>query len=91
VADLAFENDVEALMMVRRMFNYLPAEQPRRCRRCAGRRSGERLDYSLNTLVPDNPNKPYDIKELIRKTSTTTTSSRSSGQRQEHRGRLRPQ
>src|SRR6185437_3323073 len=25
----------------------------------------ERIDYSLDTLIPDNPNKPYDIKELI--------------------------
>ena len=25
----------------------------------------EREDTSLDTLVPDNPNKPYDIKELI--------------------------
>jgi propionyl-CoA carboxylase beta chain len=27
----------------------------------------DREDYSLDTLIPDNPNKPYDIKELIRK------------------------
>ena len=27
--------------------------------------SSTRIDYSLDTLVPDNPNKPYDIKELI--------------------------
>ena len=27
----------------------------------------EREDESLDTLIPDNPNKPYDIKELIPK------------------------
>ncbi|MFM8665105.1 MAG: acyl-CoA carboxylase subunit beta, partial [Betaproteobacteria bacterium] len=65
VADLAFENDVEALLMLRRFFNYLPLnnrEKP------PVRPSGDpanRLDHSLDTLVPDNPNKPYDIKELI--------------------------
>jgi len=30
--------------------------------------SVDEADYSLDTLIPDNPNKPYDIKELIRKT-----------------------
>ncbi len=67
VADLAFENDVEAIAMLRRFFNYLPLnnrEKP------PVRRSGDapdRIDMSLDTLVPDNPNKPYDIKELIYK------------------------
>src|ERR1700741_3255945 len=68
VADLAFDNDVEALLMLRRLYNYLPlnnrAKPP-------SRPSGdppERVDLSLDTLVPDNPNRPYDIKELIAKT-----------------------
>ncbi|WP_374660052.1 acyl-CoA carboxylase subunit beta [Inhella sp.] len=67
VADLAFENDVEALLMLRRFFNYLPLsnrEKP------PIRRSGDpagRVDESLDTLVPSNPNQPYDIKELITK------------------------
>jgi len=67
VADLSFENDVDALLMLRRFFNYLPLnnrEKP------PVRRSGDvpdRIDPSLDTLVPDNPNKPYDIKELILK------------------------
>jgi propionyl-CoA carboxylase beta chain len=67
VADLAFENDVDALLMVRRLYSYLPLnnrEAP------PVRRSGDpadREDHSLDTLVPDNPNKPYDIKELIHK------------------------
>ena len=33
------------------------------------RKSGDptdRMDFSLDTLVPDNPNKPYDMKELLR-------------------------
>ena len=68
VADLAIENDVDALLMARRLFNYLPLnnrEKP------SVRRSGDpadRIELSLDTLVPDNPNKPYDIKELIVKT-----------------------
>ncbi len=67
VADLAFENDVEALAEIRRLFNFLPLSN----------RSGvpqrptddpiDRAEQSLNTLVPANPNKPYDIKELLEK------------------------
>ncbi|MCP5340201.1 MAG: acyl-CoA carboxylase subunit beta [Steroidobacteraceae bacterium] len=65
VADLAFENDVEALLMMRRFFNYLPANNREKA---PLRDSGDpihREDFSLDTLVPDNPNKPYDMKELI--------------------------
>jgi propionyl-CoA carboxylase beta chain len=67
VADLAFENDVEAILMLRRFFNYLPLNNREKPPvRPSGDPAG-RLDMSLDTLVPDNPNKPYDIKELIYK------------------------
>ena len=65
VADLAFENDIEALLMTRRFFNFLPSnnrEGPPK-RDTADLQS--RSEQSLDTLVPDNPNQPYDIKELI--------------------------
>jgi propionyl-CoA carboxylase beta chain len=71
VADLACENDVEALLMLRRLFNYLPLnnrEAPPVRRGPDGGDPPDRLDHSLDTLVPDSPNKPYDIKELIHKT-----------------------
>ena len=69
VADLAFENDVEALLMLRRFFNYLPLnnrEKPPVRRDATIRPTASTM--SLDTLVPDNPNKPYDMKELIIKT-----------------------
>jgi propionyl-CoA carboxylase beta chain len=68
VADLAFENDVDALLMLRRFFNYLPLNNKEKAPIRPTPDPAERLDYSLDTLVPDNPNKPYDIKELITKT-----------------------
>jgi propionyl-CoA carboxylase beta chain len=67
VADLAFENDVEAILMTRRFFNYLPLSNRERAPLRPSGDPAERLDYSLDTLVPENPNKPYDIKELILK------------------------
>ncbi len=68
VADLAFENDVEALLMLRRFVNYLPLSNKERPPIRPSADPADRLDPSLDTLVPDNPNKPYDIKELIIKT-----------------------
>ncbi len=65
VADLAFENDVEALLRLREFFDYLPLSNKEKPPLRPTRDPADRLDYSLDTLVPDNPNKPYDIKELI--------------------------
>ena len=67
VADNAYENDVEALLQLRRMMDFLPAsnrEQPP-VRPTAD--PADRPEPSLDTLIPDNPNKPYDMKELILK------------------------
>ena len=68
VADLAFENDVDALAMLRRFFNYLPLNNREQAPLRPSDDPAERIDRSLDTLVPDNPNKPYDMKELIVKT-----------------------
>ncbi|MDE2453066.1 MAG: methylmalonyl-CoA carboxyltransferase, partial [Burkholderiales bacterium] len=65
VADLAFENDVEAILMLRRFFNYLPLNNREPPPLRASGDPAERLEPSLDTLVPDNPNQPYDIKELV--------------------------
>jgi propionyl-CoA carboxylase beta chain len=67
VADLAFENDVEAMLMVRALLSYLPASNKEKPPLVPTDDPADRLDPSLDTLVPDNPNKPYDIKELIYK------------------------
>jgi propionyl-CoA carboxylase beta chain len=67
VCDLAFENDVEAIMMLRRFFNYLPLSNKEKPPILRSARRNEAPDYSLDTLVPANPNQPYDMHELIRK------------------------
>ncbi len=68
VADLAFDNDVDALLMLRRFFNYLPLNNRERAPTRPSSDPAERIDLSLDTLIPDNANKPYDMKELIAKT-----------------------
>ncbi len=65
VADLAFDNDVDALLQVRRLFNFLPSsnreERPKR----QTYDPSDRVDLALNTLIPENHSKPYDMKELV--------------------------
>ncbi|MDR3214251.1 MAG: acyl-CoA carboxylase subunit beta [Azoarcus sp.] len=65
VADLAFENDVEALLMIRRLIGFIPSSNREQPPLLPVIDPAARLDYSLDTLVPDNPNMPYDMKELI--------------------------
>jgi propionyl-CoA carboxylase beta chain len=67
VADGAFDNDLEALTQVRRLVDFLPLSNREKPPVRASLDDPAREDPSLDTLVPSNPNKPYDIKELILK------------------------
>jgi propionyl-CoA carboxylase beta chain len=67
VADGAYDNDVEALLQVRRLMDFLPANNTDGVPEIPSFDDPNRVDESLDTLVPDNPNKPYDMKELILK------------------------
>ena len=67
VADLAFEDDVDALLNLRRFMDYLPASSREKPPVRWTSDPVDRAEPSLDTLVPSNPNKPYDMAELIRK------------------------
>ncbi|MGQ9365922.1 acyl-CoA carboxylase subunit beta [Azospirillum sp. A39] len=67
VADLAFENDVEALLQLRRFVDFLPASNREAPPERPCHDPDDRQDLSLDTLVPANANQPYDMKELILK------------------------
>ncbi len=67
VADIAFDNDVEALKQVRRLVDLLPANNREKSPDFPTFDDSNREDFSLDTLIPDNANKPYDMHELIRK------------------------
>src|SRR3989449_5409076 len=67
ISDGAFENDVECLLQIRRLLDFLPANCAAGVPEWPSFDDIERADKSLDTLVPDSPNKPYDIKELILK------------------------
>ena len=67
VADGAFDNDIDALLNLRRFFDFLPlsnrADPPER----EALDPADRVEVSLDSLIPDNSNKPYDMHELITK------------------------
>ena len=66
VAHFAAENEQAALVLTRELLSYLPsnnAEDPP-VAHCDD--DPFRADEALKTVVPSNPNKPYDIKEIIR-------------------------
>jgi propionyl-CoA carboxylase beta chain len=67
VADLAFENDVEALLMLRRLISLLPSNNREKPPVVPTEDPADRIELSLDSLAPSNPNKPYDVKELITK------------------------
>ena len=68
VADLALENDIEALLTARDFFDFLPASNREEVpeRPCAD--AWDRAENSLDTLIPANANQPYDMHEIVRKT-----------------------
>ncbi|PCI85300.1 MAG: methylmalonyl-CoA carboxyltransferase [Hyphomicrobiales bacterium] len=65
VVDGAFENDVEALLQLRRFIDFLPASNLVPAPQFPATDSITRLDNAMDTLIPDNANQPYDMKELI--------------------------
>lgn len=67
VADGAFENDVEALAEVRRLVDFLPLNNREKPPVRPFFDEPGRIEPSLDTLIPDNPNTPYDMIELIQK------------------------
>lgn len=67
VADIAFENDIEALLAARDLVDFLPSNNQAGVPERPTADEWDRVDESLDMLVPANANQPYDMHELIRK------------------------
>ncbi|MCZ2127236.1 MAG: acyl-CoA carboxylase subunit beta [Anaerolineales bacterium] len=68
VCHVAADSEADTLYLIRKLMGYLPQnnmEDPPPAP-TAVRDDPLRMDEALNALVPDDPNKPYDIKEAIR-------------------------
>ena len=67
VAHFACENETECLQAIRTLFRYLPSNNLEEPPVLPTTDDPGRKDMSLDTIVPENPNKPYDITEVIRR------------------------
>ena len=68
VADNSFENDIETLLATRDFVDYLPLSNREDVPERPTSDAWDREEPSLDTLIPDNANQPYDMHEVIRKT-----------------------
>src|SRR5689334_24785792 len=67
VVDGAFENDFETLTQMLRLIDFLPLSNREKPPTRPHYDDLAREDASLDRLIPENPNKPYDMKELVEK------------------------
>jgi propionyl-CoA carboxylase beta chain len=67
IADGAFDNDLDALLEIRRLVDFLPLSNQSEGPRIDSPDPADRIEMSLDSLVPDLATRPYDIKELILK------------------------
>ena len=67
VAHVAAENEADCLERIRTLLGYLPPNNLEEPPRLTSRDESGRRDPALDTIVPDNPNKPYDMKDVIAK------------------------
>ncbi len=65
VAQFACESDEDALMQVRKLLSYLPANNMEDPPFVPPTDDPNRMDESLDAIIPDNPNRAYDIKDVI--------------------------
>jgi propionyl-CoA carboxylase beta chain len=66
VADFAVNGEEECIQVTRSLLSYIPQNNLEDPPFVPTEDPANRMDPALRTLVPDNPNKPYDIKELIK-------------------------
>ena len=67
VAHFAANNEAECLGTIRRLLSYMPQNNLGEAPRVPTTDDPLRMDESLDSIVPDNPNKPYDMNEIIRR------------------------
>lgn len=66
VCHVAADSEADTLYLIRKLLGYLPQNNMEDPPFVSGGDDSLRMDEGLNAIVPDDPNKPYDIKEVIR-------------------------
>jgi len=65
VAQFACESDEDCIMNIRKLLSYLPSNNMEDPPMAVPTDDPNRMDASLDTIIPDNPNRSYDIKDVI--------------------------
>ena len=65
VSHFAVEDESEGIALIRKLISFLPQNNMEDPPVVTCRDAIDRLDDSLNYIIPENPNKPYDIKDII--------------------------
>ncbi len=65
VAHFACEDEDDCIAKIRELLSYLPSNNMEDAPAVEPTDDPNRQDESLNTVVPDNPNLPYDMKDVI--------------------------
>jgi methylmalonyl-CoA decarboxylase alpha subunit len=66
VAHFAAENEEDCIKQIRYLLSFLPSNNMEDAPLVESTDDPDRMDESLNTIIPDNPNMPYDMKDVIR-------------------------
>jgi propionyl-CoA carboxylase beta chain len=67
VAHFAVEDEKECLYLIRELLSFIPQNNTEDAPAIVAKDSPDRIDQSLNTIVPDIPTKPYDMREIIKR------------------------
>lgn len=67
ISDGSYDNDIEMLLMTRNFLDFLPASNREKPPTRPYDDLADRVEFALDSLVPETPNKPYDMDEVIHK------------------------
>jgi propionyl-CoA carboxylase beta chain len=66
VAHFAAESDEDCLSLIRELLSFMPSNNMEEAPRVQSGDDVNRVDVSLDAFIPENPNQPYEMRELIR-------------------------
>ena len=67
VAHFVVSNELECFSLIRELLSYLPQNNSELPPRVKTAETADRADADLRTIIPDDPNKPYDVREIIQR------------------------
>jgi len=65
VAHFAAEDDKDSILLIKELLSFLPSNNMEDPPRIKTEDPSDRRDMGLRTIVPENPNKPYDMKDVV--------------------------